>query len=186
MAAPASAPEVGVVRAAAVSEAVVVDLDGLDAAVNAARHAEATTTTAAAPPSTVASTTTSTAATPVTAAAASARAVTPASTTTTVAPPTTAPAPAPASPAEAAIAHWFPDVYDGAVAVAQCESSMDPDAVSSGGGNHGLFQINFVHENDFVAVTGRPWSDVYNADANAQFARYLYDESGWSPWACSP
>jgi hypothetical protein len=63
---------------------------------------------------------------------------------------------------------------------------MNPSAVSPGGGNHGLFQINNVHRSSFEAVTGRPWSDVYDADANAQFARHLYNGSGWHPWACQP
>lgn len=100
--------------------------------------------------------------------------------------PEPAPAPAPSGSAEEAIAAWFPDVYDQAVAVASCESGMDPGAVSSGGGNHGLFQINNVHRGSFEAVTGQPWSEVYNAYYNAQFARHLYDSSGWRPWACQP
>ena len=63
---------------------------------------------------------------------------------------------------------------------------MNPGAMSAGGGNHGLFQINNVHRSSFESVTGRPWADVYDAGANAQFARHLYDRSGWDPWACQP
>jgi hypothetical protein len=103
------------------------------------------------------------------------------------APPTTAapaPAPAPASSVEQAIAAWFPDVYDKAVRVARCESSLNPSAVSAGGGNHGLFQINNVHRSTFTAVTGQPWEAVYNAYYNSQFARHLYNQSGWQPWGC--
>lgn len=96
-----------------------------------------------------------------------------------------APAPVPSGDALAAIAAWFPDMYDSAVGVAHCESTLNPAAVSAGGGNWGLFQINTVHRGSFEAVTGRPWSDVLNADANAQFARWLHDSSGgWGPWAC--
>lgn len=96
------------------------------------------------------------------------------------------PAPAPSGSAEEAIAAWFPDVYSQAVRVASCESGMNPGAVSGGGGNHGLFQINSVHRSAFERVTGQPWSQVYNAYYNAQFARSLYDSSGWRPWACRP
>ena len=75
---------------------------------------------------------------------------------------------------------------DAAVSVADCESSLNPNAVSSGGGNHGLFQINNVHADDFASVTGRPWSDRYDARANTVFAKWMFDRSGWGPWACSP
>jgi hypothetical protein len=43
-----------------------------------------------------------------------------------------------------------------------------------------------VHAGSFAAVTGRSWDARYDAYANAQFARYLYDHSGWGPWACRP
>lgn len=114
-----------------------------------------------------------------------------ASTLPAPAPPATAPAdpPAPAprgtGDASAAIAHWFPDLYDSAYGVAACESTLDPGAVSPGGGNWGLFQINSVHRADFEAVTGRPWSAVLDADTNARYAKHLYDQSGWGPWSCA-
>jgi Transglycosylase SLT domain len=102
-------------------------------------------------------------------------------------PPEPAPAPAPSgSPSEQAIAHWFPDVYDQAVRVARCESGMNPNAVSSGGGNHGLFQINSVHRDAFTSVTGQPWSSIYDPYYNSQYARHLYNRQGWSPWGCRP
>lgn len=98
-----------------------------------------------------------------------------------------APPPAPTgSSVEAAIQAWFPDVYDQALRVAACESSLNPGAVSRGGGNHGLFQINNVHRRNFEAVTGQPWSMVYDAYYNSQYARRLYDGSGWRPWTCRP
>lgn len=87
--------------------------------------------------------------------------------------------------ASAAIARWFGDRYDSAYRVADCESTLNPAAVSAGGGNWGLFQINTTHEATFEEVTGHPWADVLDADVNAQFARWLYDQSGgWGPWAC--
>lgn len=93
----------------------------------------------------------------------------------------------PAAPGSAgdAIALHFGDMIGSATRVANCESSLDPTAVSPGGGNWGLFQINTVHTDSFTAVTGLPWSQVLVADANARFARWLYDQSGgWGPWAC--
>lgn len=71
--------------------------------------------------------------------------------------------------------------------VAACESTMNPAAVSPGGGNHGLFQINDVHRSSFVEVTGQPWSMRYDAFWNTAFAKWLFDQSGgWGPWACQP
>jgi hypothetical protein len=73
-----------------------------------------------------------------------------------------------------------------ATRVAQCESSMNPEAVSPGGGNHGLFQINNVHRHEFTRVTGEPWSQRYSAYWNTVYAKYLYDRQGWRPWSCKP
>lgn len=98
-----------------------------------------------------------------------------------------APDPPPGGSPEDAIATFFFELYDEALAVATCESSLDPGAVSSGGGNHGLFQVNDVHRPAFEAATGTPFDPgVYDPFLNAQFARQLYDESGWDPWACQP
>ena len=89
---------------------------------------------------------------------------------------------------QSAIQQSFPEkgTHAKAVRVADCESDLNPRAVSAGGKNHGLFQINSVHRSSFEAVTGQPWSEIYNAYYNAQFARHLYDSSGWQPWACRP
>lgn len=84
------------------------------------------------------------------------------------------------------IAAYFPNDYSEARQVAFCESRLDPDAVSPGGGNHGLFQINNVHRQSFTEVTGQPWSQVYHPAYNAWFAKWLYDQSGWRPWTCRP
>lgn len=70
--------------------------------------------------------------------------------------------------------------------VVECESGWNPDAVSPGGGNHGLFQINGVHRRAFTEVTGRPWGDVYEPFWNAVYARWLWDRQGWAPWSCRP
>jgi hypothetical protein len=89
------------------------------------------------------------------------------------------------SPAQNAINIAFGPLAPQATRVAQCESSLNPGAVSPGGGNWGLFQINTVHAGQFQAVTGQPWSAVLDPYANARFAAWLYNQSGgWGPWAC--
>ncbi len=70
-----------------------------------------------------------------------------------------------------------------ATRVAQCESKMNPYAVSSTN-DHGLFQINAIHRAEFERVTGRPWSDVYDPFWNTAYAKYLFDRQGWGPWTC--
>ena len=89
------------------------------------------------------------------------------------------------SPAQDAITQAFGPIADQAMGVARCESHLDPNAVSRGGGNWGLFQINTVHRSSFESVTGQPWSNVLDPYANAQFAAWLYNQSGgWGPWGC--
>jgi hypothetical protein len=89
------------------------------------------------------------------------------------------------SPAQDAINIAFGPLAGQATRVANCESGLNPAAVSRGGGNYGLFQINTVHAGQFQAVTGQPWSAVTDPYANANFAAWLYNQSGgWGPWAC--
>lgn len=92
---------------------------------------------------------------------------------------------APAGSVEAIIQRHFGDAAPTAIRVARCESTLNPRAMSPGGGNHGLFQINNVHRGTFESVTGAPWSAVYDAETNTRFAHWLYRQSGWGPWACA-
>jgi hypothetical protein len=82
-----------------------------------------------------------------------------------------------------AIERYFPEQYDKALEVATCESGLDPAAVSPGGGNWGLFQINLVHAG-LVGSMGYPWADLTNPVVNAHVARVIYDQSGWGAWSC--
>lgn len=83
-----------------------------------------------------------------------------------------------------AIRQYFPEVSDKAIAVAQCESGLNPAAVSAGGGNVGLFQINTVHR-PMVQQMGFDWSQMKDPYVNTRVARRLYDSSGgWGPWSC--
>ena len=85
-----------------------------------------------------------------------------------------------------AIHEYFPGSQNAkAKRVAQCESGMNPNAVSPGGQNHGLFQINLVHRNT-VQSMGYSWSQIYDPFVNARVARHIFDAAGgsWSPWGC--
>lgn len=59
-----------------------------------------------------------------------------------------------------AIQDYFPGSLTAkATRVAQCESGLNPRAVSPGGGNHGLFQINNIHKSTVQAM-GYSWSQI--------------------------
>lgn len=99
----------------------------------------------------------------------------------------------PAQAIDVTFARWHgPRVAEQARAVAGCESGRDgrsfdlvnPTAVSPTN-DHGLFQINIVHRAQFTRVTGQPWSAVYDPFWNAVYAKWLYDQQGWSPWTCA-
>lgn len=92
---------------------------------------------------------------------------------------------APAGSVQQIIARYFGGETQRALAVARCESGLNPGAMSPGGGNHGLFQINNVHRGNFQSVTGAPWSARYDAEMNTRFAHWLWSQQGWGPWACA-
>ena len=99
-----------------------------------------------------------------------------------------APPPREGHPVDEAIERYFTagGLLQQARDIAWCESTFDPAARSPGGGNHGLFQINNVHARQFTRVTGLPWAEYrYDPDANAHYARWLYDTEGWDPWGCA-
>ena len=91
---------------------------------------------------------------------------------------------APAGSLEAIIRRHFGSATSAAIRIAQCESSMNPSARSATN-DHGLFQINAVHRGQFEAVTGAPWSSVYDPELNTIYARHLYGQQGWAPWTCA-
>lgn len=91
---------------------------------------------------------------------------------------------APAGSLEEIIVRHFGSAAPAAIRIAECESSLNPGAVSATD-DHGLFQINIVHRGQFEAVTGAPWSSVYDPELNTAYARHLYAQQGWSPWSCA-
>lgn len=88
------------------------------------------------------------------------------------------------TPTDVAVGHFPANQQATARCIIHYESTGNPGAVSPGGGNHGLFQINTVHRNTFKQVTGENfYPGVYNADANGKFAAWLWRQQGWRPWS---
>jgi len=79
----------------------------------------------------------------------------------------------------------FPNDSARALAVANCESGLNPKAYnpnnSNGSTDGGLWQINSTHDSR-LEVLGL---NKYNPEDATKFARMLYDESGWRPWVCA-
>ena len=75
----------------------------------------------------------------------------------------------------------FPEDPDTAVAVAMCESSLDPSRIGDkhlSKPSYGLFQVSRIYHN---------YSEEYllNEDNNLEVARKIYDRAGgWRPWTC--
>lgn len=86
-------------------------------------------------------------------------------------------------PVRDSIREWFPDQYERALRVADCESGLNPSAVNPRG-YHGLFQIgSYYHRSSFERVTGVSWdAGIYTAYYNAQYAAHLQARQGWGPW----
>jgi hypothetical protein len=92
--------------------------------------------------------------------------------------------PPPAGTVEAVIMEVFgPEHGRAAIGVARCESHLNPAAISRGGGNWGLFQINTAHRGR-VAAMGYQWEDLLDARVNALVAKSIFDQQGWQPWGC--
>lgn len=98
--------------------------------------------------------------------------------------PEPAPVAAPSGSLDEIINRYFGSEASRAKAIANCESKMNPNAVSPTN-DHGLFQINGIHRASFERVTGASWSQIYNPELNTQFAHWMWSNQGWSPWTCS-
>lgn len=89
--------------------------------------------------------------------------------------------------AKDAIRKHFPEAQqDKAIAVARCESGLNPAVSSPGGGNVGLFQINRQTWQPTVERMGYEWTQMTDPYVNAKVARMVFDEAGgtWGPWSC--
>ena len=85
-------------------------------------------------------------------------------------------------------AHWPARTVDCAMRVAKVESGYQSNALSPGGGNIGLFQINSVHRNWIQRTYGYRWEELKDPYKNARVAQGLSADSyrrlgdGWAPW----
>jgi len=84
----------------------------------------------------------------------------------------------------ALIRQAFPEDPHTAVAVANCESGLNPKAYNpkntNGSTDGGLWQINSTHDRRLDQLG----LDKFNPEDATEFARILYEESGWQPWVC--
>lgn len=69
-----------------------------------------------------------------------------------------------------------------ALAVARCESGLQPGVASPDGANLGLFQINVVHS----ARVGGDLQSLYDPAINTSVAYAIWLDQGWGPWSCKP
>jgi len=82
------------------------------------------------------------------------------------------------------IRQTFHEEPNTAVAVAACESGFNPTAYNDKNYNdsvdRGIFQLNSTHDSKLRELGLDPWNVV----DNIEFARLLYEQSGWQPWVC--
>lgn len=78
----------------------------------------------------------------------------------------------------------FPEDPHTAIAIAKCESGLNPQAYnpnnSNGSTDGGLWQINTVHDGTLVELGLSKW----DPEEATQFARMLYEQNGWRDWVC--
>lgn len=78
----------------------------------------------------------------------------------------------------------FPEDPHTALAIAKCESGLNPDAYNphnkNGSTDGGLWQINSVHDKTLVESGLTKW----DPEDATEYARRLYDQNGWQPWVC--
>ena len=93
----------------------------------------------------------------------------------------------PTTPRQAVQARWGNN-FACADRVIQRESRWQPTAVSPGGGNIGLFQLNAYHKTWIRNELGYSWDDLKDPAKNAHAAKVLSDKAyrqyrdGWQPW----
>lgn len=81
----------------------------------------------------------------------------------------------------------YNEVGQTALAIAQCESGLDPNAVNEDnwlwggqGVDHGIFQINDYHHKDkFDNI-----EQLYDPAFNIMLAKEIYESSGFWAWSC--
>ncbi len=80
----------------------------------------------------------------------------------------------------------YPAMNQKAVAVARCESGLDPNAYNPNGGYYGLFQLSRYWHEGLANSMGYQWSQINDPYVNARVARQVYNQAGgWGPWSCA-
>ena len=90
---------------------------------------------------------------------------------------------------EKLIIKYFGKDADMAVAIAKCESGLNPSRIGDGhlrfekdgrlfGASYGVFQVR-----DLPGRFDDP-DKMLNAEENIKWAKSLFDRSGWTPWSC--
>ncbi len=116
--------------------------------------------------------------------------------TPTTPPPTATPPPRPTQPPSSGggsvtgiIQAVFGSYSDAAIAVARCESGLNPSATNptSIGGSHaaGLFQILYPSTRNTTSQAG---NSPYDAQSNTMAAYEIFQRDGynWHEWSCQP
>lgn len=80
-----------------------------------------------------------------------------------------------------AIKETFPEEPEAALAIAECESELDVNAISPTD-DVGLMQINLPSHGEKLDELGL---DGFDLEDNLAYSRSLYEESGWEPWVCA-
>ena len=89
---------------------------------------------------------------------------------------------------QAAVKQYFGSQTTCANRIVQRESRWVPTAVSAGGGNIGLFQINKVHAGWISRELGYSYSSLTDPYRTAHTAKVIYNKAqaaygdGWQPW----
>lgn len=85
---------------------------------------------------------------------------------------------------KALIREYFPDDAERAIAVANCESGLNQDAVGPTH-DYGLFQIHLPSHQRKAEELGL--DVVHSIEDNITFARILYENAGdtWTDWVCA-
>jgi membrane-bound lytic murein transglycosylase MltF len=73
----------------------------------------------------------------------------------------------------------FVEIPELAIAIANCESRLKPDARNPVTPDTGIFQINNVHKKDWEA---QGYTDMTDPEQNIAYAHSLYKRDGLSPW----
>ena len=77
-----------------------------------------------------------------------------------------------------------PEVQGRAIAIARCESTLNPRAIHrnrNGTTDLGLFQLN---TGGTLQSLGLTWDEAFDPDLNAAAAYRLYKRHGWGRWVC--